>query len=543
MLNMKILTIIMLLLLAPCYAESQWSTSAKAESALYVCPGFEPGLITYSDGSSLVLGALSGSIYARKLDQFGNYLWPHPVRLFLNDSAETAIGDLPSARKQWYCSDGNGGALVYWYDYSGAFIGVDGYINNSLFVQRVDNKGIAKWGNGVKIAGIETGIKSAFIVNDDSGGCIVAWLEQDFGYPNAKNYIGLQIARVGINGNIVWKKLIASGTNPSHLGMGGLTRIKNRYFFQTNLGTYVIAQDGSFYFQSPVQGLGYLLPLKDSLIYSIDYLNAGFQDSVGNRYYQIKITKFNLNLDTIWAKRFWILSGFNSLSYNNKFVTEIDKIFYCFAMYDTPYDSTIVYRLTPQESEWVKPLITTNNLGLPTFGSDSEGGILIGTTDHSVRKYDQFGLNVWNSSVKVISNSQDAYFTIFESDNNGGMILAYWTTTGGIFVKHSGRTGKIGSLTKIFTGNSTPKQFELFQNYPNPFNPVSKLSYRLPRSGATRLTVYDLLGREVATLVDAHQPPGEYAVDFNGSGLSSGLYLYRLTSGEFTAQRTMVLIK
>ncbi len=103
---------------------------------------------------------------------------------------------------------------------------------------------------------------------------------------------------------------------------------------------------------------------------------------------------------------------------------------------------------------------------------------------------------------------------------------------------------RIDYLVHVVDIHSTlsPSEFRI-GNFPNPFNPVTKISYRLPRSGATRLTVYDLLGREVATLVDEHQQPGEYAVDFNGSGLSSGLYLYRLTSGEFTAQRTMMLLK
>ncbi|MCK9409532.1 MAG: T9SS type A sorting domain-containing protein [Bacteroidetes bacterium] len=540
---------IILLVTLSVHAFGQWSTSTKAESALYVCPGFEPGIITYSDGSSLVLGALSGSIHARKLDQFGNYLWAQPVRLFLNDSAETDIGDLPAARRRWYCSDGDGGALVYWYDYTGAYLDVDGYKNNSLFVQLVDKNGNVKWGNGVKLIGIETGKKSALLVNDDSGGCIVAWLEQDFGYPQAKNYIGLQIARVGVNGTIMWKKRIATGTSPSQLGIGGLTRIKDRYFFQTNLGAYVIAQDSSLIYQSPIQGLGSLLSLKDSLIYNITYSNTSTQDSSGREYYQIKISKFNLNLDTLWIKPFWILSGFNALSYNNRFIVEIDKIFYCFAMYDTPFDSTIVYRLTPEESEWVKPLITTNNLGLPTFGPDNEGGILIGTTDYSARRYNQSGLSIWSSPVKMISNMQDAYFCVFESDNNGGMIAVYWTTFGGIFAKHSGRTGKLGLLTKVVKENSIPNNFELNQNYPNPFNSLTIIKFTVPKTSKVKIVISDILGRTVTELIDDTMEKGTYSTNWNGTSrsgqlVSSGTYIYSLiVDGKKFAVKKLLHIK
>jgi len=74
----------------------------------------------------------------------------------------------------------------------------------------------------------------------------------------------------------------------------------------------------------------------------------------------------------------------------------------------------------------------------------------------------------------------------------------------------------------------TPMAYELFQNYPNPFNPQTTINYQLSRSGQVRLTVSDVLGREVATLVNEHQPVGRYSVQFDGSKLASGVYLYWL---------------
>ncbi len=88
-----------------------------------------------------------------------------------------------------------------------------------------------------------------------------------------------------------------------------------------------------------------------------------------------------------------------------------------------------------------------------------------------------------------------------------------------------------------------PLEYSLEQNWPNPFNPTTGIGYSLKVSGLTRLRVFDLLGREVATLVDANRPAGRYRVAFDGSRLSAGVYFYRLESGDFTDVRKMVLLK
>ncbi len=101
------------------------------------------------------------------------------------------------------------------------------------------------------------------------------------------------------------------------------------------------------------------------------------------------------------------------------------------------------------------------------------------------------------------------------------------------------------------TDASKPQDFELLQNYPNPFNPTTNITYVIARSGATRqsaalsvqLKVYDALGREVATLVNAKQAPGKYSVQFNAAELPSGVYFYTLRAGNFVQTRKMILMK
>ncbi len=85
--------------------------------------------------------------------------------------------------------------------------------------------------------------------------------------------------------------------------------------------------------------------------------------------------------------------------------------------------------------------------------------------------------------------------------------------------------------------------FELFPNFPNPFNPVTVIRYRLPVESEVRLEVYDLLGRRMDTLVDAHTPAGTHEVTFDATGLSSGVYLYRLQAGSYEQVERMMLVK
>ena len=86
-------------------------------------------------------------------------------------------------------------------------------------------------------------------------------------------------------------------------------------------------------------------------------------------------------------------------------------------------------------------------------------------------------------------------------------------------------------------------QFELKQNYPNPFNPSTNITYSLPQQSDVQLRVYDMVGREVATLINREQAAGAYTVNFDASELSSGMYLYRLDTGSTTITRKMMLIK
>ncbi|MCJ7555049.1 MAG: T9SS type A sorting domain-containing protein [Ignavibacteriaceae bacterium] len=104
------------------------------------------------------------------------------------------------------------------------------------------------------------------------------------------------------------------------------------------------------------------------------------------------------------------------------------------------------------------------------------------------------------------------------------------------------------NITQVQEGEVQPKEFNLEQNYPNPFNPSTVISYHLPISGLVSLKVYDILGNEVATLVNEYKSAGKYEVIFNvethrDASLPSGIYFYQLKAGSFIQTKKMILLR
>lgn len=98
-------------------------------------------------------------------------------------------------------------------------------------------------------------------------------------------------------------------------------------------------------------------------------------------------------------------------------------------------------------------------------------------------------------------------------------------------------------ITSVETIAAKPNNYSLEQNYPNPFNPVTTIQYSIPEKSHVKLIVYDILGRNISTLVDEVQYAGIYKIDFNANNLSSGVYFYRIEAGNYSETKRMVLLK
>ncbi len=107
------------------------------------------------------------------------------------------------------------------------------------------------------------------------------------------------------------------------------------------------------------------------------------------------------------------------------------------------------------------------------------------------------------------------------------------------------RTGnKNSAITDIKSDNlNKVKEFQLSQNYPNPFNPTTTISYSVPKTSFVTLKVYDVLGRELETLVKGERSQGNYKIIFNASRLASGMYIYRMQAGSYVETKKLILMK
>lgn len=160
-------------------------------------------------------------------------------------------------------------------------------------------------------------------------------------------------------------------------------------------------------------------------------------------------------------------------------------------------------------------------------GNDNEAGF---GADHNVRiESDRVSL-IFGAIVRADSTYDDLY---------DPYILA--TTSGPVVVRRGGENDN--GITIPTETIDEPGRFELNQNYPNPFNPTTNISFNLPVSSQVTLKVYNLLGQEVATLVNGRLGSGPHTVQFDASGLSSGMYLYRIEAGSFVQNKKMMLIK
>jgi sugar lactone lactonase YvrE len=135
--------------------------------------------------------------------------------------------------------------------------------------------------------------------------------------------------------------------------------------------------------------------------------------------------------------------------------------------------------------------------------------------------------------------------TYSDADIVPGQTHSYKVTTSGFYGNQSGFSNTVSTnVTDLRLNNNSPGNYHLSQNYPNPFNPSTTISYMLDKPSHVTLKVFDLAGHEVETLVDQQQVANSYSLRFNASGLSSGVYFYKLQAGKnFTEIKKMLLVR
>jgi photosystem II stability/assembly factor-like uncharacterized protein len=188
-----------------------------------------------------------------------------------------------------------------------------------------------------------------------------------------------------------------------------------------------------------------------------------------------------------------------------------------------------VYYLPPGSGTWQHLGLTdvfvkclaVNRTGDIFAGSDGSGVYVSSDTG---RSWIERNTGLLNGNIMCIGTDSRGY--IYAGTGGNGVFKSAHST------ESVGGENPLGSLS-----------FGLAQNFPNPFNPVTRILYDVPRRSQIRLTLHDILGRELLLLVDEIQQPGRYGVDFMGKGYSSGVYIYRLQSAGVSLSRKMLLLK
>ena len=167
-------------------------------------------------------------------------------------------------------------------------------------------------------------------------------------------------------------------------------------------------------------------------------------------------------------------------------------------------------------------------------------GYAVGYTGSSGTNYTI--MNTTNGGISwqiQMSSTYDTYNDLcFTNDNTGWVVSGGFLYGGKIFKTTTGGTTGINNIT-----GDIPVHFSLSQNYPNPFNPVTRIKFDLPKSSNVKLVIYDVLGREIETIVNDNKKAGTYEVDWDGNNYASGVYFYKLVTDEYTETKKMVLIK
>jgi hypothetical protein len=190
------------------------------------------------------------------------------------------------------------------------------------------------------------------------------------------------------------------------------------------------------------------------------------------------------------------------------------------------------------ETESAYGIEQTEDGGYVIFGHTLSYGA--GGADFYLLKIDSLGDTLWT---RTYGGSDTEFGLSFQQTPDGGYVMAGWTLSFGaggwdIYVVKTGPEIAAASDPHLL-----PESITLHQNYPNPFNASTRITFDLPKVGLVTLKVYDVLGREVTTLMDDVRAPGYHSVLFDGSNLSSGIYFYRLEIGGIHEVKKMMLLK
>lgn len=550
---------------------AQWSTDNG--NNLQVTDWNRLPLSAASDGDGGVYIAINQAVsgndtipevhsFLFKLDKYGYSQWSEPIHIGLEDWQHDVK----------LMSDGFGGVIACIMDLDFVRWNALRMIwDYKISLQRIDSLGNKLWGDGIYVCTDTTDQYAFDICTDGNGGCYVSWLsEKTMDYTYSDGYRAIQ--HISAEGERMWsdtgKILFKGGVNQyaefwyqlKPNSDGGIYTIHTpnlNDFHYMNIDTdgNIIWEKKSRFdsfhremYAGSQHGIIAFTSKRDStlefMIFEMDRINIDgeyiwddkklFTDSVGKR---SEIIDLYFNEDSS-ASIYWMDYSYDTTGKSISYYQLIDENGNL-QLAGNGLTSSEEY----PDQNWGERMIKSNDDYIIIYIDDQL----------KARKIKQNGEFEWAENVifSTMGSSDRRYTT----DKRGGFIYVFIKDLIGLRVQQVSTNGNLGEVVTSVkrTDNSYKINYLLEQNYPNPFNPSTTIKYSIPSIGKcetlptsevdVKLVVYDVLGREVAVLVNGKQRPGNYEVKFIASHLSSGTYFYRLTSGDYSKTMKFILLK
>ncbi|MDQ3021639.1 MAG: T9SS type A sorting domain-containing protein [Bacteroidota bacterium] len=550
------LCVITLILIIQSDSYSQWSSDPN--NPMIVCneptDQREPSMINDGSGGYFIFwtdirnyGQNEADLYGQHLDAEGNKLWAPAGKKI----ADSVFYSIPKA-----IYTGSGNVIVLYSTYNGG---------NKLWAKKINSAGNSVWSSASAffVAGWpQLGADTYSAVTDGSGGIIVTY---QVTWGGGTTFVFAQ--RVTSAGILKW----TPATNGLNLSVNGESRGPvittderggaHIFWYNDNIWKTHIDSSGNF-------------PPKTSLSFTPNGypLIRAVSDGVGGAVIAWATTIIAASQTDIYAQRInlsgavqWIATG-NVVCNENGIQTSLNltrtsdgnyiivwadgrRVFVNNDVYGQKYNAA------------GNPLWTTNGVLVtnynsfypePNLISDNSGGAYIFVfntqTNFSVVRIKSDSTFSWTPNIRTLASSlYNPSYHRFQLVKNVDGAIVIWQTFNGTGVNGSGIFGANvntnGTLSIRQVSSEIPASYILKQNYPNPFNPSTVISYQLAVSSFTSIKIYDVSGKEVATIVNEQQKPGAYEVDFDGSNFTSGVYFYNLVTDKFIETKKMILTK
>ena len=466
--------------------------------------------------------------------------------IIINSTLLTITSFSQSITWQWLSQDHTSAISKVQQTFDGGYIAVgSARINNEYKIRLIkfDAFGDTLWS---KIFGIGASHGNWVEQTSDSGYIIGG--STDSGTSNSKAYL----VKTNKFGNILWSKTysnsnddgcicarqIAGGYILSCVTWPGVARLI--WLIKTDSVGNLIWQ--KFYGDGVTT-----LVMVDLQKLNNGYVATGFKGS--SPLSNVFLIKLNLNGDTLWTRTFGSNEsdiGYSlTISPNAYIIAGSSKSFST----SSKLEAYVVKTDTNGNFQWQR---TYSHLGQESAQTirykSGTGYIFAGYSDSldinrfraKIRAIDLSGNLIFETSFTPMP--EDASFYSMELTTDGGFILG-GEVENNMYVVKTDSLGNANPIGIVTIQNNIPVDYQLYQNYPNPFNPTTNIKFQIAKEGFVKLSVYDILGRQVTDIFNEELKAGTYEAEWNASNYPSGIYFYRLITDTYTQSRKMILIK